>query len=172
MSKLGDLLAEIAEEEGLDADDLASVIDEVRAKRKTALARTEAAGEIEAIPKGHERGVAMYGHESKREAYTRWLEQEQADPEGIYGPGGATAGGIFGNAPIAMPDYDPSAHRISEHRQGNATNVKLAQVLDRVLERMDRLESGGGPPPRQLEAPPERRPGALSRLLKGRKGGR
>jgi hypothetical protein len=95
-----------------------------------------------AISQAHERGVEMYGHETASEAYQRWLSQEQSDPEGVYGPGGGTAGGIFGDGPVHMSDYDPAARRRTESAQGGAAMVRLGVVLERILDRVEALESG------------------------------
>lgn len=169
MSKLGDLLAELAEEDGLSDDDVAKLADEVKRKReeranppdKLATRNTD---ELAKTHEAHKRGIAMYGDESAREAYTRWREQEENDPDGVYGAGGAQAGGIFGAGVVAMSDYDPMAHQAAERRAGAQANVKLVELVGRLTERLDRAE---GRAPQLAEAPKERG-GALRRLLKGR----
>lgn len=124
----------------------------------------------------HERGVQMYGIESPAEARERWIAQEQRDPEGVYGLGGATAGGIFGGGAIPMADYDPAAHNrtgAAASQQVQIEQLKLMQEMRAELqhERAERkrLESQqhrqitGGGGRREL---PEGRP---IRNKKGRK---
>lgn len=179
MSKLTELLAELAEE-GLDADDLEAVLEIVK-RRKAAggppsasLARVEREPPVE-FPAGpnaaraierrgrqmldvtdvNRRGLAMYGNESPDEAYDRWMAQERSDAEGVYGPGGGTAGGIFGDAPVTMADYDPAAHRRTESAQGGAAMARLGVVLERILERVEGLEGRQAAP--QLRSPAPRR---------------
>ncbi len=53
--------------------------------------------------------MSRYGPETPQQAEERWREQEQRDPDGVYGIGGASAGGIFGDGTVAMGDYDPAA---------------------------------------------------------------
>lgn len=173
MSKLAELLAEMAKEEGLDDGELEALIEAVRARKERgasgqseerALARRRDQEEPPEFPIGpnharaierrspgrlavghaHERGVRMYGHETAVQAYERWMEQEQSDPEGVYGPGGGTAGGIFGDGPVHMPDYDPSARRRTESAQGGVAMARLSVVLERLLDRVEALEDGGG----------------------------
>jgi hypothetical protein len=181
-SKLTELLAEIASEEGLDENDVAALLDAVRRRKEAAdggeqraLARRRDEDEPPEFPVGpnharaierrapgrlaighaHERGVQMYGRETAAQAYERWMEQEQADPEGVYGAGGGTAGGIFGDGPVHMPDYDPAARRRTEAAQGGAAMARLGVVLERLLDRVEALESGS--PKRALPAQPPRR---------------
>lgn len=163
------LLDEIAEEEGIDADELEAAVELLRRRRaarvkpppETALARREpkvefpvgpnharaierrASGRL-AVGAAHERGVRMYGKESPAEAYERWMDQEQEDPEGIYGPGGGSAGGIFGEGPVHMPDYDPAARRRTEAAQGGVAMARLSVVLEKLLDRVEALEGSGG----------------------------
>jgi hypothetical protein len=94
--------------------------------------------------------------ETSAEAYERWLDQEQRDFEGAYGPGGSTAGGIFGEGAVVLSDYDPHAHQRTESRLLAAArgrnDLLLAQVLERLVERL--------PPPDDaapLPAPPNRK---------------
>jgi hypothetical protein len=169
MGKLTELLAELADEEGLDPDELEALLEVVK-RRKAAsgggerpaapLARApreeppvefpagpNAARAIERrgrqsldLSGSNRRGLAMYGEETSVQAYERWMDQEQADPEGVYGPGGGTAGGIFGDGAVAMPDYDPGARRRTESAQGGVAMARLSVVLERLLDRVESLE--------------------------------
>jgi hypothetical protein len=165
MAETDDLIRELAAAEGLterEATELARLL-RARRERKNALARREqsALGFPASPVGGEERGIAMYGEETASEAYERFMAQEMNDPEGVYGPGGGTAGGIFGDAPIAMPDYDPTAHRRSESRAGGMANVKLVQLLSRLVDRLDAVEAREAS--RLPEGPPERRLGGRGR---------
>lgn len=185
MSKLTELLAELADEEGFDADELEALLEVVKRRKKAAtsderpaapLARASreeppvefpagpnharaierrASGSL-AVGDAHLRGVQMYGRETSAQAYERWLDQEHDDPEGVYGAGGGTAGGIFGDAPVTMADYDPGARRRTEAAQGGVAMARLGVVLERLLDRVDSLEGRRqspelrGPDPRRL----------------------
>jgi len=96
---------------------------------------------IERFGPAHERGIRKYGYETPAQAEARWRDQEIGDTEGVYGPGGATAGGIFGDGTISMPDYDPGAHSRGGAREAQVLNLRMAQVLDRIIDRLD----GGNP---------------------------
>lgn len=184
MSKLAELLAELADEEGIEAEDLEALVEAVKRRKKPsaekALARssqeeppvefpvgpnharaiTRREGNALDTSQANRRGVAMYGDESSREAYARWMDQEQNDPEGVYGPGGGSAGGIFGDAPVTMPDYDPTAHRRTDSAQGGVAMARLSVVLERLIDRMDSLEGRG---------PSQALPGGAPRRLRGKR---
>lgn len=109
--------------------------------------------------------------ESPQEARQRWIEQERADPQGVYSAGGSTAGGVFGSAPIALEDYDPEAHSRS---RGGADQMQAllgvkqlqmqAEQLRLLAEIANRLE--GRPAPRPVSLPEDR--GETRRLGKKR----
>lgn len=166
MSKLAELLAEIADEEDLDEEDLESLLEVVKRSRRKAngggraLARrseeppaefpvgpnharaiTRRGGQSLDTSRSNDRGMAMYGSETPGQAHARWLDQERHDAEGVYGPGGGTAGGIFGEGPVHMADYDPSAQRRTEAAQGGVAMARVAVVLEKLMDRMESLES-------------------------------
>lgn len=186
MSKLTELLAELAAEEGLEADELEAVLEVVKRRKKAAaaaeppapLARVTHEPPVEfpvgpnharaierrsparlAVGHAHQRGVQMYGHETPTQAYERWMDQEQADPEGMYGPGGATAGGIFGDGAVTMPDYDASAQRRTEAAQGGVAMARLSVVLERLLDRVEAIEGRSN----------QALPGADAKRLRGKR---
>jgi hypothetical protein len=99
--------------------------------------------------------------ESPVEARERWLEEEAELRDGVHGMGGSTAGGIFGEGPIATNIYDPSSHARGDSRENHQVNAKILGVLDRLVERLD----GAGAAPQQL-------PGAPRRTLTGAPRGR
>lgn len=182
MSKLTELLAELADEEGIDADELEAVLEVVKRRKKAGtperaaapLARVPREEPVEfpagpnharaierrasgrlAVGDAHLRGVQMYGRETAAQAYERWMEQEHDDPEGVYGAGGGTAGGIFGDGAVTMPDYDPGARRRTEAAQGGVAMARLGVVLERLLDRVDSLE-GRRPAPELRGSDPRR----------------
>lgn len=75
--------------------------------------------------------------ETPSEAMERWLEEETELPDGVHGLGGTTAGGIFGEAPISTSIYDPQAMGRAESRAGQAVNIRIARVLDKLEQRLD-----------------------------------
>jgi hypothetical protein len=80
-----------------------------------------------------------YGDETPEQAERRWTAQEIEDPDGIFA-GGSTAGGIFGDAPIATPRYDPQARaRTAQLRgaeQGAKVQLLTVEVLTKLAERL------------------------------------
>lgn len=83
-------------------------------------------------------------HESPEEAQERWYEEEAELPDGVHGLGGSTAGGIFGDAPIATNIYDPGAHSRGDERAGQLANVKVLGLLERLERRMDASDAARG----------------------------
>lgn len=79
--------------------------------------------------------------ETPAEAQERWLEEEAELPDGVHGIGGQSAGGIFGDAPVATSIYDPMAMARSEGRVGQMVNVRMLQVLDRMERRLEAAET-------------------------------
>jgi polyhydroxyalkanoate synthesis regulator phasin len=160
MGKLDNLIDELVNEEGLsreEAEALRDALAERKRKRAGALAKRES-DEIDfpTSPQGgSQRGIEMYGNETKAQAYERWMEQELDDAEGAYGPGGMSAGGIFGDGVVSMPDYDPTAQRRTEARAGGVAQLRTVQVLEKILDRLDAVErtqrlGPHQPDPRQL----------------------
>jgi hypothetical protein len=104
------------------------------------------------------RRAVDYGNESKEEARARWLEQEQNDPDGIFG-GGAVSGGIFGEGMIASERYDPEA-RMRQVRMEESRATAQAQTMQvAILQRMAARLGIGEDEIQQLLAPepPSRR---------------
>ncbi len=88
---------------------------------------------------GRGRKPVDYGDETPAEAEMRWRQQEMADPEGIYA-GGSTAGGIFGNDPIATEGYDPGARRrtaeMDHLRASTAEKIVMVKVLNKIADKL------------------------------------
>jgi len=78
--------------------------------------------------------------ESPAEARERYFREESLLPDGVHGLGGMSAGGIFGDGPIATTHYDPSAHSRGELRAGNLAQVKLLGIIDRLERRLGMAE--------------------------------
>jgi hypothetical protein len=81
-----------------------------------------------------------HGNETPEEAMERWYEEETELPDGVHGLGGQSAGGIFGDGPIATSIYDPMAMGRAEARVSQATNVRMMQVLDKLERKLDDQE--------------------------------
>lgn len=86
-----------------------------------------------------------YG-ETPAEAQERWLAEEAELIDGVHGIGGQSAGGIFGEGPIATSVYDPSSEGRAVDRAGSAGHVRLARVLERIEQRLDAHEKPALPP--------------------------
>lgn len=82
--------------------------------------------------------------ETPEQAMERWLEEEAELPDGVHGLGGQTAGGIFGNGPIATSIYDPEAHARGDARVGQMATVKMLGLLDRLTQRLDAADAARG----------------------------
>jgi len=83
--------------------------------------------------------------ETAAEAQERWIEEETELDDGVLGLGGQTAGGIFGDGAIATDKYDPMAMSRAERRAETSATSRLANILERIEQRM-----GGSEPPRRL----------------------
>ncbi len=81
--------------------------------------------------------------ETPTEAQERWYREEQSLVDGVHGWGGQSAGGIFGNSPIATEEYDPEAEMRAEHRTATHAQaqqaVAVTQLTQAVGMLMDRL---------------------------------
>ena len=93
-----------------------------------------------------------HGGETAEEAEERWLEEEADLLDGVHGLGGQTAGGIFGDAPIATNIYDPGAMSRADSRMGQMAGIKMLGILDRIEQRL-----GPAPDERPRAALPARR---------------
>jgi len=96
--------------------------------------------------------------ESPAEAQERWLEEEAELRDGVHGMGGSTAGGIFGEGPIATNIYDPASHARGDSRDSMQVNAKILGVLDRLTQRLDARDA-----PRELTEPSRRSLGGSPR---------
>lgn len=158
-----ELIRELATEMGLDEDEAEALLAAVQAKRKkreTALAKRDSEEIAFPVgPTGGSRAIArgrdMYGDETPAEAKERWMDQEMDDPEGAYGPGGMTSGGIFGEGSVAMPDYDPTARARTENRLGGRVQLRILEVLERFDRRLEAAEKASGalPAPQARQLP-------------------
>lgn len=71
-------------------------------------------------------GVRAPRDESDAEAIARYLQAEMG-PDGVFGDGGMTAGGIFGGEPVATQGHDPGAHQRTATHALMALGSALAQ---------------------------------------------
>lgn len=145
------LLQRLIDEEGLTEEEALSVAAaRVRAHRK-AIQKVDPNGSLASVQEDG-RGVD-YGDETPAQAKARWLEQERNDPQGVYSPGGATPGGIFGMGAIPMDDYDAPAVGRTMGAVGQAQQLKLqAQLLQELQEmRAERQQLAGERERKQLD---------------------
>lgn len=89
------------------------------------------------------------------QAQQEFLEAEASDPNGIFTPGGSTAGGIFGDAPIVMGgdvSFDPGSVLRSSQATAAMETAKLHRAQRLELEDKRRLEDENRQLRAQLEA--------------------
>jgi len=98
-----------------------------------------------------------HANETASEAAERWYEEEAELPDGVHGLGGSTAGGIFGNGPIATNIYDPEAMGRTDGRVAQQANIKMLGVLERMERRLTAYEEEKA----AEQLPPPVRGGAL-----------
>lgn len=174
-------IRELAEIEGRSVEDVKREI--LRAKlglgsaptqpHSTALVRTTGTGDASGASLARSRREAIQHHQSREfpgsavvrydddpynetpeQAQERWLEEEAELLDGVHGLGGQTAGGIFGEGPIATHLYDPNAMARADGRTAQQANIRMLGLLDR-LER--RLGPAPDEPRGALPAAPARR---------------
>lgn len=170
---LAELIRKLIEEDGLTPDEATAVAAaSVKASRRTAsMARTRS-NDFPVSAQQYNNGVD-YGEETPQEAKERWIQQEMADPNGIYG-GGATAGGVFGDGILATDSYDPGAVSRTLNMQAQVATVRSqAEMLRLMNDIRSELQSGRALPPQQ---PPRREldegRGPNRRLGQKKRGGR
>lgn len=131
-------------DEGVVGEEAEEAVEKFMAMRKAgkrskggALAK-RASTEIEFPSSPQEdRGVQRvdYGDETPQEAEERWIRQEMEDPDGVFA-GGSTAGGIFGDAPIATRSFDPAARRRTMDIEESKSNIIERRVTIAVLSKI------------------------------------
>ncbi len=145
------------------------------ARPERSLARRAGSGDASGVSLAQSRAEALERHaaeefpgspvvryrddeESPAEARERWYDEEAELRDGVHGLGGSTAGGIFGDGPIATNIYDPGSHARGDSRENHQVNAKILGVLDRLVDRLD-----NGAAPRQLPGTPRRTLGGAPR---------
>lgn len=103
--------------------------------------------------------------ETPQQAKERWIREEFSDPNGLF-HGGATSGGVFGDGPIVLEDYDPGAYQRNLNIQNQLTQIQVQQKMLQQLEEMQKQAALPPKPTRQL--PEENTQRGIRRLL-GRK---
>ena len=134
---LQQLLEQLMEQEGLTEDEaleLASA--KIRAQRKSGAIQKRPTGVDFAVSVQDDGRGVDYGNESPADAERRWKEQERLDPQGVYSPGGASTGGIFGSGAVPMEDYDPEAVNRSVAAVAQVQNAQVSAELLRELREM------------------------------------
>jgi len=101
----------------------------------------------EIVPR-QSRAVARSPEErqSDAQAMERWLEAEQA-PTGVFGAGGMTAGGIFGEIPVATEGFDAPAYGRAIAELAHLQRYPAPQPYPAYPQHAPY------PPPQQLPAP-------------------
>lgn len=144
---LAALMQRLIDEEGLSEEEalaLATATMKAR-RRKQELQRSHS----ESVQQ-HPRRVD-YGFETPAQAKERWVEQERADPNGLFG-GGATAGGVFGDAPIALDSFDPLAVSREVQLRTQMAGIHTQREMLELLQDMRQELRQGRRERRQLES--------------------
>lgn len=118
-------LQDLALELGISVEELEAAAAKAAKKQAAAIERASSTA-IE--PKKSERWTDA-------EVAERWLEEEADLADGVHGIGGQTAGGIFGDHPIATPVYDPSSIQRGEVRAERRVTIEvLGQLTNELRE--------------------------------------
>lgn len=96
--------------------------------------------------------------ESPEEARERWLHQEHELPDGVHGLGGQTAGGIFGDGPIATEVYDPGSMARGASVRNMQSQARAAEALEGAANMVMQLAQRFGITPELPAAPRGRLP--------------
>lgn len=84
-------------------------------------------------------GVGNPQSEADIDALARYLEAESG-PQGVFGDGGMSAGGVFGSAPVATAGHDPTA-------ESRAAQHALARMAPQLLHALMARQAPAAPPP-------------------------
>lgn len=76
-----------------------------------------------------------YGNETPAQAQERWLAQEMADPNGVFG-GGASAGGVFGDGPVILDNFDPLAVKREMEMRSQLAGMTTQREMVELLREM------------------------------------
>lgn len=140
MTDLANLMLQLMEEEALSEEDARAVaVATLKARRARGASLTREPPQQLSV-QDHPNRV-KYGDETPAEAKERWMQQEMADPMGLFS-GGASAGGVFGNGPIATDNFDPEAMRrtvdIRAQLEGMKTQREMVELLGEMRAELRR----------------------------------
>lgn len=125
MSKLEDLAKEL----GISVADLEKAAERAADREKK-----------DAIAKRPDSALAEPKPDSRwndADAAEQWLEEEADLIDGVHGFGGQSAGGIFGDAPIATSVYDPQSVQRAEQRATGRMQVKTIELLASMQRQLE-----------------------------------
>lgn len=91
--------------------------------------------------------------ETPEEARERFYEEEAALIDGVHGFGGQTAGGIFGDGPIATELYDPMAQHRATSRASAHVNIEQTRALGELTRTVAALAERVGLNPALTSGP-------------------
>lgn len=163
MSDIDDAIRALARAEGKSAEALREELlrDAVKARLGKTVTKRDARQPLDAEFDEDAGPVAPRARrredETPEEAKERWYEEEQAHLDGAHGFGGLTAGGIFGDGPVATEVYDPLAHQRAAGRAAALGQVEQARALAGLTQVVGHLAERLGLPGLSSGAPPRRR---------------
>lgn len=122
MTKFEQAVRQIAAQQGRHPDDvMAEMLQQQMQQTPRQLPPNDPHTEVVPANQGPQRfpmpgrfaGVPAPRDESEAEVIARYLQAESG-PDGVFGEGGMTGGGIFGADPVATQGHDPGAHQRSQ----------------------------------------------------------
>lgn len=99
-------------------------------------------------------GVPAPRDESEAEVIARYLEAESG-PDGVFGDGGMTGGGIFGGEAVATQGHDPAAQQRTATQALMALGQSLAQQRQAPQQYPQQYPQAPYYPPPQQMPPPQ-----------------
>jgi len=73
-------------------------------------------------------------------AYRSMVESEERDPTGLYSHGGMSAGGIFGEGVVALPDHDTAARSRGVQTRAQMAGVEQSAMMMQMLSIQQQMQ--------------------------------
>lgn len=73
-------------------------------------------------------------------AYREMIAAEERDPTGLFSEGGMSAGGIFGEGPVALSDHDSGARARGVQTRAQMVGVEQTAMLSQILSMQQQMQ--------------------------------